>query len=74
MFENSQIKTSITISMLHRVTQQQGPLFAQCNQLLRHTSLLTLLGQRAALFLLTFPEVENSRSQGTVVAGDAKYL
>ena len=42
----------------------------QANQLFKHTSLLTLAGERAARDLLTInPDFEKIRSQGTVVAG-----
>ena len=42
----------------------------QPNQIFKHTSLLTLVGERAARVLLTIsPDFEKIRSQGTVVAG-----
>ena len=46
------------------------------NQLVRQTSLSTLVGDSDARFLLTiFPDrpTENKRSYGTVVAGVARY-
>jgi len=43
--------------------------------LLRQTSLLTFPGDSEARFLLTIlRDTENSRSQGTVVAGVVRYL
>jgi len=44
--------------------------YYRSSQLFRHTSLLTLAGERAARVLLTIsPDFEKIRSQGTVVAG-----
>ena len=45
------------------------------SQLLRQASLLTFPGDSEARFLLTIlPDTENSRSQGTVVAGVVTYM